>query len=292
MTVTGNGPFEFTNQSGQQLSIPLVALQIKSGVVSVNATKWKAYSSYSAGDQAVITALLAEYTVQQQLSVAPAPSICPALIITAALPGTAGNDISVDIVVTPDPKTRDPTLAKMDITATEKHVFSGISVGALVALLGDGKATTGTQPSLATVDPVSIVPAGVPANGTNQNFSDPLDPTKFGKADILDASNKTVFTLLARNPGSDGKYASAAISDVVTVASATIFTLTLSWSHTVSGATLAMLTAVPGPMNYEILVQTPPSGIASPPASTNGKSIVLSGGTATTAASATAFTGN
>ena len=40
MSITGNGPLEFTDANGFQVSIPLSALTLASGAIKVDTTIW------------------------------------------------------------------------------------------------------------------------------------------------------------------------------------------------------------------------------------------------------------
>jgi hypothetical protein len=291
VTVAGSGPFELTDRAGRQVSIPLVALKITSGVVAVDGAKWPPYAGYSGGDQAVIASLLGEYAAQQQLGPAPAASVHPALTFTAAAPGVFGNNIAVDIAVTAS-ATQDPTAAAIGVTVTEKEVYTNLTVATVVAVLGNGK-TVGTQPGLATVQAGSVDATRLPKDAQTGSFPDPGAPGAFATFHIVDDANPavTVFTLAARASGSGAQFTKATISAVN--AGAKTFTLTLEWQHAVTGAKLPTLVHDLAPLGYEIAVTPPPSGIFSVPAPTPvGAPVTLSGGTATKPASATVFTSN
>ena len=289
MSLVGSGPFEFTDDNGRQVSIPLAALKITNGTISVDESAWTLYGNYSADDKAKIAALLGEYSSQQQLTVAPAPTTHPALTLVAAFKGTSGNNITADIKVTPDPHApRDPTMATMDFTIKAKEVYTGLTTDTLAQVFGDGT-TPGSQPGLATVDAASVDKTKLPHEGFSASFHAPAAPIDHAKLDVVDDASATIFTLVARDPGNDGKFTKATVSAVDTTAKT--FTLTLEWQNTVTGARLPTIAQDLAPLGYEVTVKPPPSGIFSLPAATGSKPLGLSGGTAGAPASATAYTG-
>src|SRR5271167_4203362 len=90
--VTGNGPLEFTNANGRQISIPLSALYFDgSGTLQVDAT-WASASGLMPNK-----GVLGYAQSEGSITPAPAPPPFAAMIIKAADQGTSGNNIQVAI---------------------------------------------------------------------------------------------------------------------------------------------------------------------------------------------------
>jgi hypothetical protein len=100
-----------------------------------------------------------------------------------------------------------------------------------------------------------------------------------------------VFTLMAKKPGTAGKYIRVNLVPNVVSPPASgphSFALNVTWQQAVPGVTIGTLAAaVQNNLSYEITVTTPGSGAYSVPAAT---SVALSGGGPGVSASGTAFT--
>jgi hypothetical protein len=279
MAAIGSSPFEFTDGNGKQVSIPLAALTFTAGVLDVDVDwpplkrgEYGGSQQDSLTTQQAITNFLAELTKNRIFTEPPPVAPQPALLVTAADPGIAGNNITVAITKDPD---LDPAKAKFDITVVETEVYTGLSAGTIEAVLGT-ETTPGSKPGLAhvlsgsvdktltPVDQTVTFPAGTP--GVNATI------------DINDATPALVFTLEARKPGPGSAFAKAEISD----AAGGTFTLTLTWERTLTGAKLLTDLA---PLSDEITATAPAGGTFSIPATTAAP-VALSGGTATASASA------
>jgi hypothetical protein len=279
MAVLGNGPFEFTEGNGSQVSIPLGALKYSAGVLDVDGTVWPVTYSAPLPDQ--IRALLAEIANGQVLVPPVVPAAKPAMTITAADSGTQGNNIRIDITVHLSADL-DPANATFDVTATESETYPGLTMATLESVVGTETPPPGSQPGVAHVLSGSVDKTKLPKDQGPLAFPD--TPSAKATVDIKDdaATPNVVFTLEARRSGSGGSFGTASVSGVDTTAKT--FTLQLQWSHSVSGATLSTLNTALAPLAYLITVGPPPSGSISVPASTSNAA--LSGGTATNSASA------
>src|SRR5260370_16336642 len=150
---TGNGPLEFTDSNGRQVSIPLTAFSFDAiGNLVVNAN-WKAIASAPPA-----SALLAYMRAQGLIAPAPAPSPKPAAIIKAVGPGAAGNNIAIlieNIAANPD-----PTKTTFDIVVTETEDYTGLTAATIKSVLGTAT-TAGSQPGLPHVKSVANL-SGLP----------------------------------------------------------------------------------------------------------------------------------
>ena len=287
-SVTGNGPLEFTNAKGQQISIPLSALYFDpSGTLQVDSV-WATASGLKGG-----SGLLAYVQSEGLITPAPAPSPFPAMIIKAADPGTGGNNITVQITdVSP---AADPTQTTFTIVVTEVDTYTGLTAASIERTIGSSKiqgsslvsVTTGSMPGL-----VQVESGSVDINGIPDSLSDTLDGNPATLDVDGDGSPAIVFTLLAKKTGADGALTQVQILPDTTsppTSGATTFTLTATWTKTVTGVNLTNLqTLAQNELGYEITVSLPASGAYSVPAAATS---TLSGGTTGSPASATLSTG-
>ncbi len=278
MAVVGNNPFEFTDGNGSQVSIPLTALKFTAGVLDIDTGIWP--DTYPAPLPDQIKALLSGMANGQMLVPPVVPAAKPAMTITAADPGTQGNNIRIDIVAHLS-SNLDPTTAMFDLTATESETYPGLTMDTIESVVGTD-AQAGSQPGIAHVLSGSVDKTKVPADQGPVAFPD--TPGAKSTVEILDDAGppNLVFKLEARRSGSGGSFGTATVSDVDTTAKT--FTLRLQWSHAVTNAKLATLGTDLAPLTYLIAVSAPPSGSVSVPASTSNAA--LSGGTVTKGASA------
>jgi len=206
--VTGNGPLEFTNSNGQQISIPLTAFYFDgSGTLQVDAT-WGAATGLQPGK-----GLLAYVQSEGLIAPAPAASPFPAMIIKAASAGTGGNNISITIAdVSP---AVDPTLTTFTITVSESETYTGLTAATIAGVLGASSvvgstlvsATNGSSPGLVQVEVGSVDPNGIPSSVSGTLAGNPAELSVDG-----DGSPALVFTLLAKNSGTDGALTQVDIS--------------------------------------------------------------------------------
>lgn len=286
--VIGNGPLEYTNSNGRQISIPLTALYFDStGTLRVDAT-WAAATGLKPSTGAL-------GYMQSQDFITPAPASPPfaAMIIKAADPGTGGNNIQIQIGdISP---AADPTQTTFSITVTETDVYSQLTAANIEATLGSSTISggtlvpskTGSSPGLVQVEAGSVDTNGFP-NATNGSLNgDPAELAVNG-----DGSPSLVFNLLAKKAGADGATTQVDISPNSASPPSPgnpTFTLTATWSRMINDVTLLTLTStIQTGFGYEITVALPSSGAYSVPASATS---TLAGGTPGSPASATLFTG-
>jgi len=286
--VTGNGPLEFTDSNGHQISIPLSALFFDaSGTLQIDSV-WGTASGLQAGQ-----GLLAYAQTEKLITPAPAAAPFPAMVIKAADPGTGGNNISVTISnVTP---AADPTQTTFTIAVTETDTYDGLTAATIQATLGSSTVsgstlvfgTAGSSPGLVQVE------AGVgDATGTPDAVAKNLVGNPAELAVDGEGSPALVFTLLAKKSGADGALTNVVIAPDVSSPPTTgpgTFSLVASWTKTVNNVSLATLaTSIQNQLGYLITVSLPASGAYSVPAVATS---TLSGGTSGTPASANLFTG-
>ncbi|HMD96325.1 MAG TPA: hypothetical protein VKM93_03205 [Terriglobia bacterium] len=288
---TGNGPLEFTDANGNQVSIPLSALQFVNGSLGVNSSIWTPFTGYAADEKAVINDLLAYASGQGLITPAVVPAPKPALTVKAVSPGSMGNNIQVTVAVSPA-ASGDPTQATFSITVTETDTWTGLTSGTIESVLGSDKSTGSTPGLVHVVDgSVTKTPTDLPAPLASTPLVAAASPTTSATLAVMDATANPVFTLEAKGVGSDGNTTSVAISVDTTTKT---FTLAATWTKpALTGLTIADVAAqVKSNLNYEIAVSAPASGLISVPAATGSSVIQLSGGsdgTSPTAASATVF---
>jgi len=287
--VTGNGPLEFTNANGRQISIPLSALYFdQNGTLQVDST-WATASGLKPN-----AGVLGYAQSEGMITPAPAPPPFAAMIIKAADQGAGGNNIVVAISDT-SPAT-DPTQTTFSITVTETDVYEGLTAATIESTLGSSTVSgstlvpvkTGTSPGLVQVEAGSVDTSGFPNALTKASLNgDPAELAVDGEG-----SPAVVFTLLAKKAGADGATTVIDISpDTSSPPSSSnpTFTLNANWSRMISDVTLGTLVStIQSEFGYEITVSLPGSGAYSVPALASS---TLSGGTPGTSASATLFTG-
>jgi hypothetical protein len=276
VAVTGNGPFEFTNSDGDQVSIPLTAFSFDaSGNLVVNAN-WQAITS---ADPA--KALLAYARTQGLIVPAVAPSPKPAAIIKAVSPGSAGNNIVVSIQnIGPTPASPDPTKTTFDIVVTETGKYTGLTDAATLQSRIGTATVAGSQPGLVHISNVAK-PAGFPAALTQILLAGGGPGVKASLA-ISDGTD-TIFTIEARDPGVDGNLIEITIIVNTTVSPAT-FDLMAQWTKSVTGVTIGTFQFdVAKVLGYEITAAAPAGGVFSVP---TGVTTNLNGGGGSTNASA------
>lgn len=287
--VTGNGPLEFTNANGKQISIPLSALYFDgSGTLQVDTT-WATATGLKPSK-----GVLGYAQSEGLIAPASAPPPFAAMVINAADQGTGGNNIVVGISdIAP---ATDPTQTTFSITVTETDVYAGLTVANIESTLGSSTVSgsslipvvTGTSPGLVQVEAGSVDTSGFPNSVTNASLQgDPAELAVDG-----DGSPAVVFTLLAKKAGTDGATTLIDISSDTTSPPGPgnpTFTLTATWSKMVNDVTIETLAStIQSEFGYEITVSLPGSGAYSVPAAA---STTLSGGTPGTLAAATLFTG-
>src|SRR5438270_9522953 len=137
IAVVGNGPIDFMASNGEQVSVPLSALEIKSGQVSLE-SDWADKAGLTGDDLRILEKLLAELQRQGYLRSAPPPAQKPAMIVTAANPGPEGNNITIKVsdVKQDTNAPLDPLQTTFSVTATETDVYPGLTLANVATVLG------------------------------------------------------------------------------------------------------------------------------------------------------------
>jgi hypothetical protein len=281
VAVTGYGPFEFTDSNGKQVSIPLTALTLSGNQLTSSNSDWNTYLG-SAPAQRLGQYLLAAGL----LSAMPSPAPFPAMVIRAANAGTAGNTITVTITVSTAPASpaiADPTQLPFTLQVSETNTYTNQTAASIASTL---------QAANALVQVIhSELTTGVP-EAFSGSFSGSPD-----QISILESGSPgaTLFVLGPRTPGPNPLHISVTISPNSAsppTGSPETFTLTASWTAPPVIATVdelaTTLTSVLSQLGPEITLNKPSSGAFSLPQS---GSTTLSGGTATSNASAVLYTG-
>jgi|SRR6516165_2007754 hypothetical protein len=234
----GAGPVSFINSNGSQQEIPLSAISF--GPAGVNASAWPEWSTTSAADQAVVTALLSNLVAQGLLVKGTQTAASPSLTITAVTPGTEGNMITVTFS---NVSSSAGTVTVM-LNATE--VYAGLTPATLGTTLAGSAAASKALIFLqnqAAGDPEPIA------------FTGAITGPGFTLVVPKDATNDPAFTLGA----TDQSYA---INIQVTPdpAPAHTFTLTATGSKTATNVSLATLQGAGNPFSLLVTFGGPAGG--------------------------------
>ena len=272
-SVMGNGPFEFTNANGNQVSIPLSALSFDSANVIQVDPAWQA--------KAAPGMAFLQYLVQAgTISAAPSPSPFPAMVIQAADPGWGGNNIQVTVKNVKPSVSGDPTQTTFSLVVTEIDVYSGLTAANVQSTLANLRGLVQVQQN--SMDPKGGVPIGF-SGGLSASPSELLAEVQIPDSESL-GSPSVFCTLVAKKSGLDG----ALTTVTITPGAGGTFSLKATWIKEADSITVLNVAAkVQQCLAYEIAVSPPSSGVYSVPAA---GSVTLSGGGAG-AASATLFTG-
>jgi hypothetical protein len=260
--VTGRGPVSLVTSSGIQVSIPLTALYFDANG-ALQAGRWPLYNKFKTD----VDPWLSYLVKNGELTPAASPPPVAAMVITAADPGPAGNNIQVTFSnITPDAvDPSDPTKTKFDALVAETDSYTGLSY--------DSGAANFINNVLGTAQVIGTVTAA----GTQPGLVRVLDgdqPTQPNAGDVqltggTAMANSTVavpgpagdaFHLVAKKLGGDGDETKVTIANVDAVAKT--FSLTATWSATIPGITLADLPAKLAQNGYEISVTDPSGGNA------------------------------
>jgi hypothetical protein len=205
--VIGNGPIGFTDSNGNQRFIPLSVLEFSNG--QINASKWSLY----AVNQTVVDSLLKELVDNDFLRPGSSPPLKPAIVLKAAVPGAAGNNIRVAFSeLKVDTTTPANTTFKAKITA--KDTYPGLSYDSASAafikkILGTAT-VAGEKPCLIRVKDAD--PPSQPKEGS-YSLTGGNATTKSSKG-IDGDSTETAFTTEAWKAGSEGDSITVTISQV------------------------------------------------------------------------------
>jgi hypothetical protein len=283
----GSGPVGFVDANGKQYSIPLSFISYSSAAgtpaISSSWPGWNpapAPTSPAQSEQSVIGNWVSLLGTLGLISPAPLPPASPSFTVTAASPGSAGNDITINFTTL----NNDGTL---NVTVSTTQVYKGLNYDAAAAnaietVLGTTP-SNGTAPGLAYV---SGTPNAVPnATSGAVNFTANAGTYEFD----LPGTTSGVLTASNNPTSADAGLITAAISNVNTTDGT--FDLTLSWSKPATSVTPATLGSQ---FSYLITVAAPSGGFGPAPAVPS--SVTLVGGanassSAAAAASATVISG-
>jgi Family of unknown function (DUF6519) len=194
------------------------------------------------------------------------------LRLSAVSAGSMGNTISVAITNVQ----RDATPATFDLTLTETDVYALQTNAHIEGVIGDDEGA-GTTPGLAHVLAGSVKTQSSPENQTVVLKGGAAQ--KAAQADIHDSRGNVVFTLQAKNVGTDGNLITAIISNS-SLSSPATYDLTFTWTKTLRGLTLTTLVSqMQSQTAYEVNV----TGF-SPSIPAEGVTILTGGQDASTAA--------
>lgn len=274
VSVTGYGPFEFTDSTGKHISIPLTALTLTNNQIGSSNPQWNSLLG-SAPALKLWTYMMAEGL----LSPTPSPAPTPAMVVYAASEGPAGNNITVTITVSApssSPSIEDPTTLPFTIQVAETDTYTNQTAATIANTLQTAKALVQVSDSVQT--------SGIP---------EPFSGSFTGSPDeivITDSASPggTLFVLGPRASGPNPANIQVKVSfPSPPNSNPEAFTLTASWSSPILTATLDTLGSVISELAPEITISLPGSGAFSLPAA---GSTTLSGGTATSNASAFIYT--
>jgi len=187
--VVGPGPISFTNTNGDQMIIPLSALEFSDGKLQLK-NDWKTVPALLTS-QATITNLAQALTAVGQLTPPPTLPPAPALALTAARTGPETNNI---IVTTTTTGAGDPLTAEITVTAKEKDAWPGLTNGADAAQAMGTDAAPGTGLLVVKQGSFTAGPGAPPS--VAQATQGKLKPGDH--ADLKDSGNNTVCTILPR----------------------------------------------------------------------------------------------
>ncbi len=281
----GGSPISFVDGNGAQYAIPLPWITFGSaGPSSATWPGWTGPAGSGANAsgpngslETNINNWLGAIAVQGLLTAgAPQPNP-PAFTVAARDSGSTGNDIVMTFSAI-HPNTPNNTA---DVTVTVTQIYAALTITSIQTVLGT-QTVRGSEPGLAVVGtPLASLPS---ATAPMLFSADPTNPPRFavGVGILLPTHD-------AATEKADAGLIAASITSVA--AAPGTFTLTLTWTKSVTGIPASALGASFG----YVLTVTPPAGGFGPlpPANT---SVTLLGGTdssniAATAATATVISG-
>jgi hypothetical protein len=236
-SATGTSPVSFVDGHQNQVEIPLNEVFFTPN--GVDASSWPLFSA----NATLVPALLAQLAAQGALSASAAAAAAPSQTATATQAGPMGNSITITFA------SPSPAAGTVTITVAAKEVYSDLTPGGLSGALGSTAATTGGL--------VFVSDAGT--GGMPENFTGVISGGPDFDLAAPDASDhtKTAFKLAATNQTDD---AAAQLIHIAIVPDSaptpTTFTLTVSWTKTATGVTLASL-ATTNPYAYLVAFSGP-----------------------------------
>jgi hypothetical protein len=274
-TVIGNGPIGFTDKDGNQKFIPLSSLYFEGSEIKVVS------SQLYTKNKLTVDAVLKNLIDGGFLTAGANPPPKPALVLKAAIPGAAGNSITVtfsNIVV----NLNTPGNSTFDATITAKETYSGLSF--------DSNSSSFIKKVLGTETIIASSPGLVRAKDSDAP-TQPTDKQSYtlagggvGKShvDITGTSpGPTAFTVEAWKVGSEGDNITIKISEVDAIAKT--FTLIVEFKpQLITGIKLTDLPDKLAGSGFVITVAKPDSGAYAIPAL---GTVILGGGADAKAAS-------
>lgn len=278
--LVGSQPISFTNTNGDQMVIPLSALEFSGGQPLLK-TAWANAVPALLASQATINALAQALAAVGELTPPPTPPPAPALAFTATRTGPETNGVTVS--ASTQPGSGGPLTTEITIKATETDTWSGLSNGADAAHAMGTDAAPGTgllvvkQNSFSSNAGLSIPTA---SNGKLQAGQ---------TADLLESDNTTKVCTI--QPRADYTGTAGLKYTVTPDAAGQSFTITATYdSSTEPGGTntitLLTLSSLPAPVTYLVKASAPPTGAVVP---ADG-SVQLSGGASGIAATGLLYT--
>ncbi len=267
--VVGSQPLSFTNTNGEQMVVPLSALEFSGGQPQLKTT-WATAVPLLAGSETVINKLAQALAAAGALTPPPTPPPAPALAFTAAHTGPETNGITVGATTTPG--TGGPLTTQITITATETDTWSGLGSGDNAAqTIGVDKLPTATGDPHAGTGLIVVV-SGSQGPGIAAASKGTLQQGK--TADLLESDGQTKVCTIA--PRADYTGTAPLNYTVAPDASGMTFAVTASYdSGAGSPITVLTLSSLPAPVAYLVTASAPPTGAVVP---ANNSSVQLSGG--------------
>lgn len=263
----GAGPLAFLNSANNQFNqVELPLSYVFFTANGIDASSWPDYATY----EAQLGPLLAMLSSQGFLAASPtalsgAALAAAGLTATATLSGEAGNAITIQIA---SPSAANGTA---NITVTLKEEYDNVTPATLGTVLGTSAAGAAGLVYDATTGSAAMPEAFTGAIGAGMNVS------------VLESDGTTTAFTLGATLSADAADAELIQIDVVPAPGPTpsSFTLTVSWTKTASGVSLAALTTTAtNPFSYLVTF----SGTAGPVPAAG--TVTLSGGNSSLPASA------
>jgi hypothetical protein len=279
--VVGSSPISFTGSQGQQLIVPLAALQFNGSTIELKPS-WT--SAFDPHETTTLVALATGFAAGGELTPPPVPPPSPAVLLTAAVAGPESNDITV--TVTPDAGSGLATKLKFDATAVD--TYTGLTSAKTAAKAIGVEAPTGNAADPAAGTGVVVVKmsnsfdaAKLPADGQGGSV------TTAGY-DIKAADKSVLFTLLPRG----GYEASGGLTFTLALdTGGTSFTLTASYDSKAESGSQAKIAvtdlgSLASQVAFLVGASAPPAGALLPTTAT----VPLTGGGAGLAANTLLYT--
>lgn len=220
LKVVGEGPIVFFTAAGQQRAIPLSAITIDGTTVKVDGVR-----PTDTGLEKWLLYLIA----QGRLTAAAEPAAPAAMLVTAAVPGAAGNNVVVKVTANAVDAT------KLDVEVTETDVYERLvahdptAERYVTTVLGDNANVRGTRPGLVRVDAATPVAAPIARDATADGGG---NQPMFKLA--RDAAGAVAFRLEARAADAEAPPGLWRITVGALDAAEQTFTLTVVWTKTVT----------------------------------------------------------